>query len=153
MIRDFNNDLLSNPFNEEFKAIAAEFGRLLRPIIETIDKRGLKKRWLRRHKKDVDRFFDTVCSTKYATELAEGNRQRLLKYRGKLFAFLEEDGVPWNNNNAEHAIKEFAQYREDMDGQMCEDGLDDYLVLLSICATCNYKGLDFLQFLPEPESA
>ena len=71
----------------------------------------------------------------------------ILKYRGKLFTFLEEDGVPWNNNNAEHAIKEFAHYREDMDGMMSEKGLEDYLVLLSICVTCKYKGIDFLQFL------
>ena len=35
---------------------------------------------------------------------------------------LDHDGVPWNNNNAEHAVKAFAYYREIADGQFTEDG-------------------------------
>jgi hypothetical protein len=41
--------------------------------------------------------------------------------------------VPWNNNNAEHAVTSFALYRDVADGTFTEDGLKDYLVLLSIC--------------------
>src|SRR5262249_46398586 len=37
LIRDFNADLKGNPYDEEFKALAAEFGRLLRSIVGTID--------------------------------------------------------------------------------------------------------------------
>jgi hypothetical protein len=74
-------------------------------------------------------------------------RERLLKYQDKLFTFLRYDGVPWNNNNAENAIKRFAYYREDTVGTMKEAGLSDYLVLLSICQTCRYKGVSFLKFL------
>ena len=62
------------------------------------------------------------------------------------------DGVPWNNNNAEHAIKQFAYYREVTDGQLSEAGLMDYLVLLSIRQTCEYKGLGFLKFLLSRET-
>ena len=80
LIRDFNGDVLGNPFNDELKKLATEFGRLLRPIIETIDRRGLKKRWLGRHRQDVDGFFDTVCATEYTSEVAKAYRQRLLKY-------------------------------------------------------------------------
>ena len=29
----------------------------------------------------------------------------------RLFTFLAYDGIPWNNNNAEHAIKAFARLR------------------------------------------
>jgi hypothetical protein len=31
----------------------------------------------------------------------------LLKFRDGPFAFLRHDGVAWNNNNAENAIKRF----------------------------------------------
>ena len=55
--------------------------------------------------------------------------------------------MPWNNNNAENAIKQFAYYREETTGMMKESGLSDYLVLLSICQTCRYKGVSFLKFL------
>jgi len=33
-----------------------------------------------------------------------------------LFTFLEHDGVPWNNNNAEHAIKAFVRLRNIIGG-------------------------------------
>jgi hypothetical protein len=76
---------------------------------------------------------------------------RLMKYRHKLFTFLNHDGIPWNNNNAEFAIKQFAYYRERVGASLAESGLHDYLVLLSIGQTCRYKGVDFLHFLLSKE--
>jgi hypothetical protein len=55
--------------------------------------------------------------------------------------------VPWNNNNAENAIRQFAYYREDAAGRLKEDRLSDHLVLLSISQTCRYRGINFLKFL------
>src|SRR5262249_17036387 len=60
---------------------------------------------------------------------------------------LDHDGVPWNNNNAEHAVKHFAKYRMITNGQMRASGLESYLVLLSIHQTCVYRGVSFLRFL------
>ena len=51
LIRDLNNDLLNNQFNDEYNKIAAGFGQLLRTIIDTIDKYGLKKRNLKKSMK------------------------------------------------------------------------------------------------------
>jgi hypothetical protein len=59
--------------------------------------------------------------------------------------------VPWNNNNAENAVKQFAYYREVVTGMMTEGGLGDYLVLLSLCQTCRYRGISFLRFLMSGE--
>jgi hypothetical protein len=73
--------------------------------------------------------------------------ERLLKNRNKMFTFLDFDGVPWNNNNAEHAVKAFVTLRRVIDGVTSEEGLRDYLVLLSLCETCKYKSIDFLDFL------
>src|SRR6185503_3151293 len=81
----------------------------------------------------------------------EALRERLLRYQDKLFTFMNYDGVPWNNNNAEHAIKQFAYYRENTSGMLEESGLSDYLVLLSVCQTCQYKGVSFLKFLLSKE--
>lgn len=70
----------------------------------------------------------------------------------RLFTFIKHDGVPWNNNSAEHAVKHFAHYREGADGVLSEAGLKDYLVLLSIQLTCKYKGVSFLKFLLSRET-
>ena len=59
--------------------------------------------------------------------------------------------MPWNNNNAEHAVKHFAALRRIIEGITSEKGIRDYLVLLIICETCKYMGLDFLDFLRSGE--
>jgi hypothetical protein len=147
LIRDFNGDLTANPFDEEFKTLAGEFGKLLRSIVATIDRYGLKKHFLHKHKAEVARFSCALESRTYRSEQAESYRGRLLKNWGKLFTFLDHDGVPWNNNNAEHAVKAFAYYRRITDGKTREEGLSDYLVLLSLYQTCKYRGCSFLKFL------
>lgn len=60
-------------------------------------------------------------------------------------------GVPWNNNNAEHAIKAFANLRRVMAGTSSKKGVDEYLTLLSVAETCEYQGIDFLAFLRSGE--
>jgi hypothetical protein len=47
----------------------------------------------------------------------------MAKYSRELFALLDYDGIPWNNNNAEHAIKYFAKYRRLVNGRITEAGL------------------------------
>ena len=78
-------------------------------------------------------------------------KKRFEKTRGKLFTFLDYDGVPWNNNNAEHAIKAFARLREKVKGSSTEKGIREYLTFLSISETCKYKGVSFLDFLRSGE--
>jgi hypothetical protein len=147
LIRDMNDDLRGSPYDEEFKALAVEFGKLLRSIVGTIDKYGLSKRHLHKHKADVARFFHDLAARVYQSELAQGYQKRLRKNEGRLFTFLDHDNVPWNNNAAEHAIKALARFRELYDGQMSEEGLLEYLVLLSVQQTCKYRGTSFLKFL------
>jgi len=106
LIRDLNSALMKEPFNEEIKLIVAEFAALIKPIIDTIHRFGLKKRYLQKHQTDVRRFFRLLSQQSYKTETAVKYRNRLERNRTKLFTFLDYDGVPWNNNNAEHAIIE-----------------------------------------------
>jgi predicted RecB family nuclease len=151
LIRDFNADLMGNPYDEEIKTLAAEFGRLLRPIVETIDKHGLKKGHLQQHKSEVSLFFRGLEARSYRSEVADAYQTRLARNEGKLFTFLDHEGVPWNNNSAEHAIKALAYFRRNTDGLMREEGLSDYLVLLSVQQTCKYRGVSFLEFLLSQE--
>ena len=94
-----------------------------------------------------ENFFRSLSEQSIRSEAAEALRARLIKYQDKLFTFINHDSVPWNNNNAEHAIKQFAYYRENTNGRLSEIGMSDYLLLLSICQTCHYKGVSFLKFL------
>jgi predicted RecB family nuclease len=147
LMRDVNEDLCRQPFNEEMRELAWEFAKLVKPIIESVDRFGLKAHHLRKHKHSVERFYDTLSERDYQTEVGSGYKKRFEKNKDKLFTFLDHDGVPWNNNNAEHAIKAFVRLRKSIGGKSSPKGIRDYLVLLSICETCKCKGLGFLDFL------
>ena len=151
LMRDLNDDLLKQPFNEELKELVRKFVMLLKPMIETIDRFGLKAHFLRRHKVFVERFYKELSKRNYRSEIASYYKKRFEKNRDKLFTFLDYDGIPWNNNNAEHAIKAFATLRKVIGGVSTEKGIREYLILLSICETCKYKGVSFLDFLRSGE--
>lgn len=123
-----------------------------RSIVDTIDKYGLKNRHLNKHKKDVETFFDKYLLNEFESDIINVYKKRFISNRKKLFTFLDYDGVPWNNNNAERAIKTFAKYRRVADGTFTENGIKQYLILLSVYQTCHYKGIDFLKFMLSKET-
>jgi hypothetical protein len=141
----------ASTYDEELKRLAQAFAGLVRPMVGTVDRHGLKSRFLRKHMFSVDRFYRQLSTIVLRSQAAVKLRERFQRNREKLFTFLRFDGVPWNNNNAEHAVKAFATLRKVVGGSCTEKGIREYLVLLSICETCKYKGLDFLDFLRSGE--
>ena len=145
--------MLDHPFDEELKQLVTSFAELLethrgRRSIAAVSRRTSS---------------ESICVTWIAStakivrcELPEPSgaslcKERFEKNRDKLFTFLNYDGVPWNNNNAEHAIKAFARLRDVIEGMSTEKGIEEYLILLSVCQTCKYMGVDFLDFLRSGE--
>jgi hypothetical protein len=152
LVRDIDDDVMKNPLDPELKGMAHEFGILLRTIIGTVDQRGLKGRYLRKHKPSVLRFLKSVASTEFSSPLANKYKGRFQKGGKKMFTFLDHDGVPWNNNNAEHAIKRFAKYRRDADGRFTERTLEEHLLLSSVFETCEFNNVNVLEFLLSKET-
>jgi predicted RecB family nuclease len=152
LIRDINDDLYKHPYDDGLKIVAQDFTNLVKPIIETVDRYGLKKYHLNKHLSKVAAFYERLSSLTLTTETAIKLRVRLEKNKCVLFTFLQYDGIPWNNNNAEHAVKAFAMLRQIINGLSTEKRLQDYLILLSISETCKYKGIDFLDFLRSGET-
>ena len=151
LIRDLNEALLKHPYDDDLKKQARSFTDLMTAIVRTIDRHGLKARFLKKHLSSVERFYRELSIMRPASEVARKCKDRFERNREGLFTFLRYDGVPWNNNNAEHAIKAFATLRHVIKGVTTEKGLREYLVLLSVCETCKYRGIDFLNFLRSGE--
>ena len=147
LIRDLNDDFLQNQFDQQYKQIVMSFSDLLNETVSTVNERGLKKKYLRKHKKSVTLFYKNVIGVDSNTELAEKWRKRFEKNRDTLFTFLDYDNCPWNNNNAEHAITPFAEYRTRRRTDFTEKTIKEYLILLSVQQTCRYRGISFLEFL------
>jgi len=64
LIRDLNEDLMKEPFNEEMKGLVREFGLLLQAIISTVDHFGLKARYLRTQKAICGSLFQAPRSAR-----------------------------------------------------------------------------------------
>jgi predicted RecB family nuclease len=152
LIRDINDDLWKAPFDKELEAFAVEVQSLLVSILEAVDRFGLKAWHLRKFNKDVERFYNkNITGREYRSEAAETYRKRFDRYRGSLFTFLNEDGIPWENNMAERAIRQLAVQRK-ISGSFFKRSAGHYLLLLAISQTCRFQGKSFLKFLLSKET-
>ncbi len=147
LIRDINDTLFKHQLNLELKQIAKKFSVLLKNIVDTTKKHGLKKYYLLTHQKSVNQFYEFLEQSSFKSDEAKKFYNRFIRFKNNLFLFLEHDGVPWNNNNAEHAFKHFASYRRGVNGIFTQEGIKNYLILLSVYETCKYRNINFFKFL------
>ncbi len=147
LIRDINDDLWKAPFDKELEAFAVEVQALLVPILMAVDRYGLKAWHLRKFLKDVERFYDKhIIGREYTSEPVRTFQKRFDRYRQSLFTFLTQDGIPWENNMAERAIRQLAVQRK-ISGSFFKRVAPQYLLLLAISQTCRFQGKSFLKFL------
>jgi len=147
LIRDLNDDLWKNPFNSELERFIAAFKELLMSIMAEVQKYGLKKRNLQKHKRVVERYYNiSIDGCDYEDEIVQRYQKRIIRYRDSLFRFLESDGIPWNNNMAERAIRHLAIQRK-ISGTIYKKFAEPYLRLLSVAQSCGFQHKSFLSFM------
>ncbi len=146
-IRDLNNDLWEVPFDKEFEAFVTEVRNLLLPIIQTVHKRGLKKRFLHKFTKDVDKFYQAHIENKtYKSDYCLLYQKRFIRYRDSLFTFLEHDNITWHNNTAERGLRHVCKQKT-ISGYFHASFTPHYLRMVGIMQTCRFQGKSFLKFL------
>ena len=151
LIRDLNDDLWKEPFNEEFELFVLEVKNLIVPILQAIRKYGSKKRHLNKFKKSINQFYKkNIDNHVHRFEVTIKYQKRFHRYRNSLFVFLEEDGIPWNNNMAERAIRHLAVQRK-ISGFFFDSLISEYLLLLGIAQSCRFQDKPFLKFLLSQE--
>jgi hypothetical protein len=145
LIRDINDDLRASPFDSEFEEFTLGVRNLIVPILETVEEHGLKREYLSEFSSNVDQFYEKTISRSYRSELALKYQKRFLRYRESLFTFLEKDGIPWNNNMGERALRHLAVQRK-ISGCFFESIAHQYLLLLGIMQTCRFQSKSLLRF-------
>ena len=78
-MRDLNDEILNNPFDAEMKSVAVGFANLLKTMIDTVDRRGLKKYFLRKHLVAVDKFYEFLDKAEFKSDSAVKCQQRFQK--------------------------------------------------------------------------
>jgi hypothetical protein len=134
-----NDDLWKNPFDDEFERFVLAVRDLLSPILEDVQRFGLKVRHLAKYRNRVERFYrQEIAGPASVRETTARYRKRFERYKESLFSFIEEDGVPWHNNVAERALRHLAIQRK-ISGAFSEKGVVQYLRLLGIAQTCRFS--------------
>jgi len=147
LIRNLNDDLLESPFDIELENFAFEVKNLIVPIMEAVQKYGLRKRNLHRFQQEVARFYKRVINNRrYKSDLTNTYQKLFIRYRDSLFTFLDQDGIPWHNNTAERAIRHIAKQRL-ISISFHASVMKNYLILLGIKQACRFQGKSFLKFL------
>jgi hypothetical protein len=152
LIRDINDDLWKAPFDKELETFAVEVQALLVPILVEVDRYGLKTWHLRKFLNDVERFYDkNIIGREYTSEPVRTFQKRFDRYRESLFTFLTQDGIPWENNMAERAIRQLAVQRK-ISNTFSKRVAPQYLLLLALSQTCRFQEKSFLKFLLSKET-
>jgi len=135
-----------NP-GREFFPFAKRLRRILRDSIrvgERVKSRDRRLRAKRRLESRVDALLSSCSLSK------EKNCRRLIKRlkreRGMLFTFLEEDGVDWNNNAAERALRSSVVIRKITYGNQSDEGARAHAVLMSVRETCSLRKENFFDY-------
>jgi hypothetical protein len=152
-MRDKNDDLRRNPYDQELWSVASSFANLLKQVVVTIDRHGLRRRNLHKYAKTAEGLCAAIAQQSFTSAAALKYQKRFDKngdrffYGDRFFTFLNYDGVPWNNNNAEHAVNHFAKLRRITDGTFTRPSIEKLCVLLTVLQTCEYRNLNCLKFL------
>lgn len=147
LMRDINDDPRRNPYGEELRSVAEPFARLLKDIVLTVDRFGLRRLHLHKHVKAAERICGTIARNDFESDCALKYQKRSEKCGARLFTFLHHDGVPWNNNNAEHAVHYFAKLRRFSDGTFTHSSVEELLTLITVLQTCEYDRVNPLKSL------
>jgi hypothetical protein len=147
LMRDMNDDLRKDPYDLELRSVTEPFARLLKEIVLTIDRYGLRRRHLHKYMRRAEKLCTGIVEQSFTSPNASKYQNRFAKYGDRLFTFLNYDVVPWNNNNAEHAVHYFAKLRRFTDGTFTRASIEQLLILLTVIQTCEYRKLNSLRFL------
>jgi transposase len=123
-------------FEKKLRRLLGDSIRLWKSRDE-IDEVSLKSR---RDRLDVrlGELIDTDWNDSHAKRLIK----RLRRHQGDLFTFLKKDGVPFENNHAERAIRPAVIIRKNSYGNRSEQGSDCQATLMSIFRTLKQRGHD-----------
>lgn len=99
-----------------------------------------------RRKKLLENRVLSLCSRRYTDRNCIRLCKLLKRHRRNLFTFLESDGIHWNNNSAERAIKPSVVVRKNSYGSRSYAGAWNHAVLMSVSETCRMRGINFSDF-------
>lgn len=122
------------PFAKKLRRLVGDAIRLWRRIDELSSETYASRR--KRLTVRLDALIETPWTDSHARRLIK----RLRRHRNHLFTFLDQPGVPFDNNLAERAIRPAVIIRKNSYGNRSDQGADVQAVLMSIFFTLKKRG-------------
>ena len=147
-LREIKDTLKYKSPGKEFFPFAKKFRRMLRDSIRIGEKVTVREERLRA-KARLEARVDALIAS-YSPSSSEKSCKRFVKRlkreRDMLFTFLEQDGVDWNNNAAERALRPSVVIRKITYGNQSDEGAAAHAVLMSIRETCSLRKENFFDY-------
>jgi len=95
----------------------------------------------RERQEEMGLFLDREWTDGDVVRISKELRRRL----GMLFTFMDHEGVPWHNNDAERAIRQGVLHRKISGGRRTWTGAEVFETLLSVYETSKKRGDRFIE--------
>jgi transposase len=132
----------------------AQFAKKLRRMVRDAIRlwRRQEKMTLNRSRSRRDRLharLQELIETPWKDSQARRLVKRLRRHQSDLYTFLDQPGVPFDNNAAERAIRPAVIIRKNSYGNRSEHGADTQAVLMSVFRTLKQRGHDPIKTVVE----
>ena len=146
LLRDLETVEKYKPHDGDWPDFAKKLRRLVGDAIRL---------WKRQDELDVETYqsrsgrfpqrLDDLIHTPWSHPEAQRLIKRLRRHADDLFTFLEQDGVPFDNNHAERAIRPAVIMRKNSYGNRSDRGAETQSILMSLFRTLKQRDLDPIQ--------
>ena len=146
-LREIKDTLKYKSPGKEFSPFAKKLRRIFRDAImigERVKDPTERLRTKGRLEARIDRLIASYSSSNEKNCLRF--IKRLKRERDMLFTFLEEEGIDWNNNAAERALRSSVVIRKITYGNQSDEGAAAHAVLMSVRETCNLRKENFFDY-------
>ena len=97
--------------------------------------------------REVQKDMKALLDKEWTDEETIRISKELRKRQDMLFTFMEYEGVPWHNNDAERAIRQGVLHRKISGGRRTWTGAEIFEVVLSVYETAKKRGQRFMGML------
>jgi len=150
LLRDLEHVERYKSPSEEWPAFAKKLRRLIGDAIRLWRRKHdlTPKTYASRRRRLTVRLQELI-ETPWKDSQARRLIKRLRRHQNDLFTFLDQSGVPFENNHAERTIRPAVIIRKNSYGNRSQRGADAQAVLMSIFRTLKQRGYDPIQTITE----
>ncbi len=140
LLRDLEHVETYRPVNQDWPAFAKKLRRLIGDAIRLWKREAVPPAEYASRRARLDRRLQELIETRWTHPDARRLIKRLRRHHNELFTFLDEPGVPFDNNHAERAIRPAVIIRKNSQSNRSDRGAETQAILMSVYRTLKQRG-------------